>query len=149
MRGGTSKYGVPRVLPNGRDNPDYSRAWRLAHRQYPKDYYVANRARILMQTKAWRQAHPAAKRKVSWRGQGINNLELAEAMWERARACGICGGNFAGDPRAGLAKVLDHDPATGEPRGVIHRRCNIGLGIFSSPELLNMAAHYLRGEAQS
>lgn len=147
MKSGTSKYGVPRLLRDGRANPKYSRAWRLAHWEYPKAYYIANRGRILTQTREWHRNHPEASRRIAWRAQGISRLDLAEEMWQRARVCGLCGAAFAGDQQNGLSKVLDHDPKSGEPRGVIHRRCNAGLGIFSTPELLDLASQYLRGGA--
>lgn len=45
------------------------------------------------------------------------------------------------------AEVVDHDHSTGKIRGALCQRCNMGLGHFrDNPELLELAAMYLRGE---
>ena len=57
----------------------------------------------------------------------------------QATECVICGdeGNL----------VVDHDHRTGRVRGALCQRCNMGLGHFrDEPELLELAAMYLRGE---
>ena len=54
-------------------------------------------------------------------------------------ACVICGDTY------GL--VVDHDHRTGRVRGALCLRCNMGLGHFrDDPELLELAALYIRGE---
>lgn len=54
-------------------------------------------------------------------------------------ACIICG------DEGGL--VVDHDHRTGRVRGALCQRCNMGLGHFrDDPELLELAAMYVRGE---
>ena len=45
------------------------------------------------------------------------------------------------------AEVIDHDHITKRIRGSLCHRCNMGLGHFrDNPELLELAAMYLRGE---
>lgn len=45
------------------------------------------------------------------------------------------------------AEVVDHDHITKRIRGSLCHRCNMGLGHFrDNPELLELAAMYLRGE---
>lgn len=52
--------------------------------------------------------------------------------------CVICG-----EP----GQVVDHDHSTGRIRGKLCQGCNLGLGHFKdNPELLELAAMYLRGE---
>ena len=61
------------------------------------------------------------------------------AIARQADACVICG------DESGL--VVDHDHRTGRVRGALCQRCNMGLGHFrDDPELLELAAMYLRGE---
>ena len=53
--------------------------------------------------------------------------------------CVICGGTESIN--------VDHDHRTGRVRGALCTRCNFGLGHFrDDPELLELAAMYLRGE---
>lgn len=43
--------------------------------------------------------------------------------------------------------AIDHDHVTGEVRGLLCHQCNTGIGCFKdSPELLETAIRYLRGE---
>ena len=54
-------------------------------------------------------------------------------------SCIICG--------ATESIVVDHDHRTGRVRGALCHRCNLGLGHFKDdPELLELAAMYVRGE---
>ena len=50
--------------------------------------------------------------------------------------CAVCGGT---EP-----DVIDHDHETGKVRGLLHDKCNSGLGAFhDDPELLQVASSYL------
>lgn len=61
------------------------------------------------------------------------------AIARNSDACIICA--------ATEALVVDHDHRTGRVRGSLCQRCNMGLGHFrDDPELLELAAMYLRGE---
>lgn len=54
--------------------------------------------------------------------------------------CAICG---VTPPIVGKL-VVDHNHATGEIRGLLCRKCNLGLGTFQdNPHLLNRASEYL------
>jgi Recombination endonuclease VII len=66
-----------------------------------------------------------------------------------ATHCDLCGGKFEGSGHAPLAPNIDHDHATGKRRGVIHHRCNIGLGMFEDNlKMTEMAVAYLRRSAE-
>jgi len=70
---------------------------------------------------------------------GIPESELERFIEAKAsEECIICGLP---------AQVVDHDHATKRIRGSLCQRCNMGLGQFrDDPELLELAAMYLRGE---
>lgn len=70
---------------------------------------------------------------------GIPESELERFVEAKAsEECIICGLP---------AEVVDHDHVTKRIRGSLCHRCNMGLGHFrDNPELLEIAAMYLRGE---
>lgn len=53
--------------------------------------------------------------------------------------CGIC----KTLPPSSRRLAIDHDHRTGIVRGLLCTKCNIGLGYFETPELLNNAIAYL------
>ena len=71
---------------------------------------------------------------------GVNKSEYARAYEARETGeCVICG--------EVENVVIDHDHATGQVRGPLCQHCNFGLGHFKDdPELLELAALYLRGQ---
>jgi recombination endonuclease VII len=76
---------------------------------------------------------------------GYGPEKYDEMLREQRGVCALCGQ----PPDHGEPLVIDHDhnPAPGSKRlrGLIHDRCNTGLGKFlDQPELLEMAAEYLR-----
>jgi hypothetical protein len=59
---------------------------------------------------------------------------------EQDGKCALCG-----EPLTEVSACLDHDHYTGKLRGVICRRCNVGIGFFKdSEELLMRAIEYIR-----
>ena len=70
---------------------------------------------------------------------GIPESEIERFIEAKAsKECIICGLP---------AEVVDHDHVTKRIRGSLCHRCNMGLGHFrDNPELLELAAMYLKGE---
>ena len=93
------------------------------------------------------------KRQKEWRGRGRNsfkhNLKQAygitldqydSMLLGQNGKCLVCDGELSGQHRI----AVDHDHETGKVRGLLHFRCNQGLGFFmDSPRLLRKAAEYL------
>lgn len=58
------------------------------------------------------------------------------------KSCAICGGKSE--------LVGDHDHATGKPRGILCRKCNLAIGnMRDEPRFLREAANYLEGARTS
>lgn len=70
---------------------------------------------------------------------GVSDVvSFAEAR--QIKECIICGETQA------IQLAIDHNHQTGEVRGALCSRCNLGLGHFrDDPELLRFAALYLEG----
>jgi hypothetical protein len=75
--------------------------------------------------------------------------ETVAELRQRGTCCPICNEPYPvkcvrGDLRA---RVIDHDHATGDVRGVICGACNIMLGAArDNPEILDRGKRYLNGE---
>lgn len=89
---------------------------------------------------SWCRACRSDYRKATRLPVGIATSERFRAYEARATGvCVICGSE--GDV------VVDHDHKTGMVRGALCINCNVGIGHFKDdPELLELAALYLRGQ---
>lgn len=70
------------------------------------------------------------------RTYGITIYQQAEMVNDQGGGCAVCGE---------APNTVDHNHATGKVRGILCRKCNVGLGLFQDdPDLLEAAALYLR-----
>lgn len=92
----------------------------------------------------WRVKNPfLAKNAYLKKRFGINIEQYQEMLEAQGGGCAICGGK---DENYSLA--VDHCHATGRIRGLLHSKCNQGIGLFGdSPDLLRAAAAYLERHA--
>lgn len=93
-----------------------------------------------------REKNPDYYRKVQLRYKfGITPEEYDALLARQDGACAICGQEETALGRHGEVKLLsvDHNHETGEVRGLLCQRCNIGLGHFLTSENLIAAAAYL------
>ncbi len=60
--------------------------------------------------------------------------------------CAICGKEETAKDKHGNPKRLsvDHDHETGKIRGLLCHRCNVGVGMLGTVELLNRAKDYIK-----
>lgn len=99
----------------------------------------------------WKKVRPASNRK-SYRGLSKSEKIRAKALWQygltsqsydallvaQENKCAICDERFEKSPN------VDHDHSTGEVRGLLCTKCNVGLGMFrDSPVRLRKAAAYI------
>jgi hypothetical protein len=132
----------------------------VRHRQYEKAKaadpgrnraeYLKRRPVQLAQKQAAYAADPETQRERK-RAEYHRNLRLRMGLTDEAAAamlaaqggrCAICGTDDPGTVRG--TWCLDHDHATGLPRGFLCNPCNQGLGRFrDDPALLEAAIAYL------
>lgn len=73
--------------------------------------------------------------------------QYADLLQQQDHKCAICG-LAAGASKQRLA--VDHNHATGQVRGLLCRRCNLGIGqLKDSVELLRKAIDYLESQDAS
>jgi hypothetical protein len=107
---------------------------------------AGNLEKIKESSKRWKAENAEKVRKAdklrSLRLKGFSEDGYALALAVQRNRCAICKTLFS---ELETREVhADHDHRTNEPRGVLCRHCNVGLGIFKdSPNLLNAAAEYL------
>jgi hypothetical protein len=78
-------------------------------------------------------------RKATRMPPGVSDV-VSFADARQIRECIICGETQS------IQLAIDHNHKTGEVRGALCSRCNLGLGHFrDDPELLRFAALYLEG----
>lgn len=79
-----------------------------------------------------------AKKKQRLKAYGITEEDFRIILKEQQGACAVCK-TFLID-----GACVDHDHATGIVRGILCKKCNLGLGHFSDkPEVLLEAANYI------
>ena len=72
-----------------------------------------------------------------------NVCPVTIAGWCNGWTCNICGADVSGPGSA----CLDHHHATDLPRGVLCRRCNLGMSFIDDPVWLSAARRYARGDS--
>jgi hypothetical protein len=114
----------------------YKKAWRAANLEHAREYL-----------RNYRRTHPRGPRPAESRPRHGGSRASRRALIrnhflaEQDGLCGICRGAIKPEPKQA---AIDHDHATGQVRGFLCRRCNVGLGFFGdSADLLRAAAAYL------
>jgi hypothetical protein len=104
-------------------------------------------ARRAANQRRWRKAHPERAQKTlnSWRARnrgslyGLNTVSFRALVKAQQGCCLIC-------QRKTSDLCIDHDHRTGNVRGLLCRKCNLGIGLLlDSPALLTRAVKYLKG----
>lgn len=75
------------------------------------------------------------------RTYGISIDEYNRILMEQHGTCAIC----CGVPKGRKSLAVDHDHTTGQVRGLLCEKCNIGIGSFKDdPMLMQTAIAYLK-----
>ena len=143
---------------------EYSQSQEVKEKKnkYSKEYYQRNKEKIKIYKKNYRQSPEAKEKKKqymkeyhqkpevkkkqkqnSWKYQGIKDMTIErynKILEEQNNCCKICGKN-----QLEFKKKLhiDHCHSTGEVRGIVCYRCNIGLGFIDNKIWFDKVLKYL------
>lgn len=110
---------------------------------YSRNYQRTHRKAYEATNKKWRLENPDKHREsVKWasvkRNYGITRDEWQALHDSQSGACPVCQRPLGSDA------AVDHDHKTGQVRGLLHRNCNIALGmLLDNPEIVYGAYQYL------
>ena len=119
----------------------------MSKRERDARYYLKHKqaitARRLQQSREYcRRPEVVAHRQAynRLRNTGVSPEQFEAKLREQNQCCGLCGLPFTHTQK----KQADHDHVTGKFRGVLHHRCNLGIGSLNDdPILLAKATRYL------
>lgn len=136
------------VFPRNKDGK-YGRhsKCRICYKQYRRDWYLKNKVRHRAKMDEWLEtgdnkekyrAYQRARHLSKTFGLTVEDYDaLAKAQ---NGVCAICK-----KPETDRPLAVDHDHETNEVRGLLCKRCNIGLGnLYDSVETLQSAIEYLQ-----
>lgn len=114
---------------------------KTCHRKYGAEWRLANYEQMTASKKAWQaknkakhRMHNAAYRR---RKYGLTLEDFDKLLAAQKGLCKIC-------QQPMKPAAVDHCHSTGRVRGLLCRKCNVGLGMFrDNPSLLRSAARYL------
>jgi len=92
---------------------------------------------------AW-QAENAECKKWYWKKQkyGITKETFEREIAAQNRCCAVCRKPFSDEK--GLEPVIDHNHKTGGNRGILHRKCNMAIGLLQDDSVTcKLAGEYL------
>ena len=143
------------------ERKDYHRKWRLSHQENIQRYRKNTKEKRLVWSGKWRESHKDKYREYvsRWRSEnpersqeieekatlkkryGVTPEDYDRMLEERGGCCEICGRSGANCKRS---LCIDHDHLTGNLRGLLCAKCNLGIGYFSdNTTLLENAKVYL------
>lgn len=113
---------------------------------YHADRYRRKKDEIRAKNDAWRLANKekVASRVYEWKLEnvyGITREQYSEILAAQQGRCALC---FTEEPGGSGKWHVDHDHDSGQVRGLLCLRCNVGLGNFrDDADLLWSAIEYL------
>ena len=109
-------------------------------KEYEKQRYQDNKEKINKRNKQWAKDNPEKQRIYNFKKlYGISHEDWLE-MWESQDGkCAICGKQF----QTPFNARVDHNHRTGEVRGLLCHRCNVGLGYIEDMGYNIKATEYL------
>ena len=75
---------------------------------------------------------------------GITPERYRELWGQQKGLCAACEEPLTEKDERGYAPPVDHEHDTGKVRGIVHTKCNRGIGLFNDdPERMRRVANYL------
>lgn len=116
---------------------------------YKREWYLANRERIVKRNTVWRANNPDKLRNsVLVNKYGITLAQYNELLMKQGRRCAICRTVDPGNGPRGRKRVhfsVDHCHKTGKTRGLLCNQCNRVLGLLQdSVDVAESAVQYLK-----
>lgn len=121
-------------------NPDYMKQYREKVRSDPE-----RMDRKRSQSRAWyyTEKGKAYKDRYKFGLYGLTRADYEAMLAAQNNCCAICKTSVEGERNKRFH--IDHDHTTGENRGLLCSRCNVGIGMFAEAEDRLLAAiEYLR-----
>lgn len=113
-----------------------------------KKWVSKNRIKVNSDMKTYRKEHPERDKEIQRKSRikrlyGISPEEYQSLIKKQKGLCAICGLPLPAFEENGLPPI-DHRHSDNKVRGVVHGKCNRGIGMFDdNPSLLRKAAEYL------
>lgn len=121
-----------------------------------KEWYVKERARLLIYNRERNKSHPRtltegqalmAAHATNKRRYGMTKEQYIELYNKQSGVCAICGKPESTIGKKGTSPVrlsVDHSHVTGKIRGLLCKKCNLGIGYLKDdPNVLLSARNYL------
>lgn len=116
-------------------NREHVRRWRAANPDRAREHQRRWRAKNRDALNAKARLRPDRRRR---RALGVDEAEFQRLFVGQGRACAVC--------RTTTARkwTLDHNHETGQRRGILCNKCNLGIGLLNdNPDVCRRAASYL------
>lgn len=129
----------------------YSRC-KPCHYAYTQAWRARNKDKIRALERARYHAGDGERKKDEKRlaKYGITRAQYEAMFGAQGHKCPICDQPFAPPSSTDLmAPVVDHDHATGKVRGILHRKCNIGLAFMFTEDEARAAVEYLERQRKA
>lgn len=132
-------------------HPEVQKAWVAAHAEELASRQRAKRQAdpelVRAKDRAYRKEHPSEQGRQRLHNHGLDRETLAALHAHQDGRCAICG--VPGPAKGDGCLEIDHDHVTGERRGLLCRKCNVGVAHLErargtgTPEWAARARAYL------